>query len=528
MSTTFVTLPNEIVHHIAHLAGNDVQNLRAVNKSINVTVGPIMWETFPIILHLNRENLSLSMTMLEEFSRTSVDKFRRLEIKSLNPSKEHHPPRRGCQRRNGDGTRIAIPPEPEDTEEIIEARRKLSEILPKALAALKGLRSVKWYVARGDPHSAYEPVFESLGHLLDLADVEIVTSIDPSKLPLHQLTNGSLQRLSIKQENGLLSDFRRFISSLATVFVQNPLLIHLELITPHGNKEPFPFQDLFQNTPSNTLRLHSLRLSGWSIQASPQLRPHLQSLNSIELPRSWKSDLDALWKLLNGADPNIQLPLRRVSCGTVSEELLDFLRSPSVGGLETLEFRHAGADTDERSDEFARRFYNDILPRHQNTLRELSLIPTYTGGWTIGSRNLEVFDEFQQLTTLSVGPDPDEIHPGAGENDIVASFIARAMRLPNLSIISLHPVASKSSRFARCGFGRIGAAQHTMKRMQESIEKAAVPRASHLPCNRLRIVLAPRRYQSTTGAGPEVDGEPSTIMRFELVQAPSFNLLDLL
>ncbi|KAL0071737.1 hypothetical protein AAF712_000659 [Marasmius tenuissimus] len=142
MSTTLNTLPNEVVHQIARLVGNDVQNLRAVNKSVNVTVGPIMWETFPIILHLNRENLELSMTMLEEFSRTAVDKFRRLEIKSLDPSKEHHPPRRGW-RRNGDGTRIAIPPEPEDTEEIIEARRKLPEILPKALSALNGLRSVK-------------------------------------------------------------------------------------------------------------------------------------------------------------------------------------------------------------------------------------------------------------------------------------------------------------------------------------------------------------------------------------------------
>jgi len=101
-----------------------------------------MWEMTPIVLHLNRENLGLSMSMLEEFSHAPLEKFRRLEIKSLNPSKEHHPPDR-VWRSNDEGGFVAVPPEPQDTEEILEACTRIPDILPKALSALTGLRSVK-------------------------------------------------------------------------------------------------------------------------------------------------------------------------------------------------------------------------------------------------------------------------------------------------------------------------------------------------------------------------------------------------
>ncbi|KAK1224700.1 hypothetical protein PQX77_012373 [Marasmius sp. AFHP31] len=252
------------------------------------------------------------MAMLEEFGHTPAGKFRGLEIRSLDPSKESHPPDRYL-RPNYEGTTYAWdPPSPADTDEIIEARTRLPEILPKALSALKGLGSVK-------------------------LDIETYTAA------------------------------------------------------------PLPFRDLFQNIPPNTVQLRSLLLVGWAIQVTPQVWPHLRSLRSIELP--WCRSVDpisvdytSLWS-------------------EVSEELLDILELQSLRGLEVLAFEYAGAGTDEASDRLAQRFYNDVLHRHQDTLRELSIVPPFTGDWPNRRHNLDIFDECKHLAKLAVGLDPDDILP---------------------------------------------------------------------------------------------------------------------
>ncbi|KAK1228689.1 hypothetical protein PQX77_008342 [Marasmius sp. AFHP31] len=492
MSTALTSLPNEIIHYIARLTGNDVQNFRAVSKVVEASIAPVMWEMTPVILHLNREHLGLSMSMLEEFSHAPVDKFWRLEIKSLDPSKEHNPPER-VWRSNDEGVLVPVPPEPEDTDDIIAARAKLPKILPKALSALKGLRSVKWSVARKDPDFTPQPVLESLRLLPHLTDVQIITEVDATLLPLHCLTNGSLQSLAIEQKSDPPSDYNKFISSLVIVLTHNPHLAHLKLeMTAYGS-EALPFQDLFQNIPLDTVQLRSLTLCGWSIQVTPKVQSHLQTIQSIELP--WYGDVDTspLWKSL--ADSSFSIPLSRISCNQVSSELLDLLEAQSIQGLKALAFEYAGAETDEESDRLAQRFYNDVLHRHQDSLRELSIIPSFTGDWPVGMHNLDMFNECKHLTKLSVGLDPEQIVPGE-KNDIVASFIARVARLPDLSTIALHPVSSKSHRFARCGTGRFMAKLRILARMQEAIEKTQITMASRLPCHPLRILL--KRYNQTT------------------------------
>ena len=165
MSTTLDSLPNEILRHIARLVrfhvtvnsqngmlisnsqtGNDVRDLRAVNRSVCEAIESLVWEMTPIILNINRDNLGLSMSMLEDFNHGVVEKgkFRRLEIKSLDPSKEAYPPRsRSLVLTDKGDCQVSCPPEPKDTEEIVEARTRIPDILPEALSALTGLRSVK-------------------------------------------------------------------------------------------------------------------------------------------------------------------------------------------------------------------------------------------------------------------------------------------------------------------------------------------------------------------------------------------------
>ncbi|KAL0578507.1 hypothetical protein V5O48_003500 [Marasmius crinis-equi] len=460
------SLPNEILHEIACLTGGDVKFLRLVDKLVNGAVDPVMWDIHPIILDLDRGHLALGMSMLDKLSNSSDEKIRKLEIKSLNPAKErpHHP----------------APDKPDNTEAVAEACRRLPDILPRALSALKGLKSVRWELARKEPEWIHDAVLESLGPLPTLVDFEItiVNHIgggrEPDAVlplqPLQHLRNGSLQRLAIKHKS--IPDLKRFVSSVATVLLHNPHIVHLELdIKPaYGQRwEQLSFQDLVQDLPSNTIRLRSLLLSGWTIQVTPRTWPHLASLHSLELLSS--AEYGALWKSLCSSPPK---SIRHVTAGRVCDELLDFLQS--VSGLEVLELSSAGGDTLAESDRLARRFYQDVFPRHRSTLRKVTISPSYTGMWTIGLHNVDIFDKCRRLTHLTVGLDPDEIRPGENEQDVVASFIARVVHLPELSVLFLPPVAPKEFFGALRGGGtrRFHATKYIIERTQESLQNVVI------------------------------------------------------
>ncbi|KAL0562879.1 hypothetical protein V5O48_019199, partial [Marasmius crinis-equi] len=240
------SLPNEILHEIACLTGSDVKNLRLVNKLVNGAADPVMWDIHPIILDLNWDHVALGMSMLDNLSNSSDEKIRKLVIKSLNPSKD--PPLYDL-----------APNKPDNAEAVAEACRRLPDILPRALSALKGLKSARWELARRESERILDAVLESLGPLPALVDFEI-TIVDDTRgdnapdaaLPLQHLRNGALQRLAIKHDN--IPDLNQFVSSVATVLLHNPRIIHLELdMFAYGwQREQLSFQDLIQDLPSET------------------------------------------------------------------------------------------------------------------------------------------------------------------------------------------------------------------------------------------------------------------------------------
>ncbi|KAK1228691.1 hypothetical protein PQX77_008344 [Marasmius sp. AFHP31] len=320
MPATLTSLPDEVLHHVA---------LLAVNKLVNAAVDRAAWEVLPIILNLNRNNLDCGMTMLEELSHAPasvVERFLVLDIESLDPSKYGG----GIASDPGDsGTRL----EPKDTEEIKEASRKLPEIASKALSALKGLKAVKWFATEKDPEHVHVAVIESLGSLPHLADLHINVETSVNIPPLHYLKNGSLLSLGIRHKSiDKLSEPAQFITS-RHCFVHNPLLRCLELEMAAFQVEPLlPFHDIFRVVPPNTVQLRTLVLRGWSVQAIPHLRPHPQSLCSIDLPRPWvvivgktygSDPCEGLWRALLEAGSDTPVPLRHIRCSQVSEELLD-------------------------------------------------------------------------------------------------------------------------------------------------------------------------------------------------------------
>ncbi|KAL0567674.1 hypothetical protein V5O48_014321 [Marasmius crinis-equi] len=408
------------------------------------------------------------MSMLDNLSNSSDEKIRKLVIKSLNPSKD--PPLYDL-----------APNKPDNTEAVAEACRRLPDILPRALSALKGLKSVRWELARRESERILDAVLESLGPLPALVDFEIIIVDDTrgdnapdAALSLQHLRNGALQRLAIKHDN--IPDLNQFVSSVATVLLHNPRIIHLELdMFAYGwQREQLSFQDLIQDLPSETVQLRSLLLRGWTIQMTPKTRPHLASLHSLQLLWTKYAKYEALWKSLCSSPPQ---SIRHITAGRVCDELLDFLQS--ISGLEVLELSSTLGDTLAESDRFARRFYQDVFPRHRSTLRKVTITPSYTGMWTIGLHSAGTFDKCRRLTHLTVGLDPDEIRPGENEQDVVASFISRVVRLPELSVLVLPPVAPNRFHGLHRGGGtsRIYALDRIMKRTQNSFEKVVIRNA---------------------------------------------------
>ncbi|KAL0578701.1 hypothetical protein V5O48_003321 [Marasmius crinis-equi] len=469
-------LPSEILHEIAHLVGNDVKNLRLVDQFVHGAVDPIMWDVHPIILDLHGEHPALTMSMLDDLShlRTAL-KFRKLEIKSLDP----------WQWRTGEA-----PPDPEYKKEVIEARKRLPEILPRALSALKGLKSVRWELGWRDPEWCHSSVLESLGSLSLLDDFRVTVETN-RPLPFQHLRNGSLQTLVMRIEH-TLADHKQFISALRTVLVYNPHIINLQLHMSQPENEYLSFHNLFQDIPDGAVRLRSLLLSGWTVERTPRVWPRLELLHSLEFPSRWDDTHEALWKSLSSYPPQ---SIRHITSALVCDGLLDFLQS--ISGLEVLELRYAGGNTDAESDRLARRFYQDVFPRHRSTVRKLTILPSFTGMWTIGLQNMEVLDGCQRLTHLTVGLDIAELKPGANERDTVASLIPRVARLPQFSVLALTPVPSKKIRGIEYGARRLLLLQYCQRKVEESVEMAFISGVS-TSRHPLRICI------SKTGAEKEL------------------------
>ncbi|KAL0574299.1 hypothetical protein V5O48_007657 [Marasmius crinis-equi] len=466
-------LPSEILHEIACLTGSDVKNLRLVNKLVNGVVEPVMWDVHPIILDLNREHLAFGMSMLDDLRNLSDEnlKIRKLKIKSLDPAKE----RRQVYYAPG----VQPPPEPDDSEAVAEACSRLPDVLPRALSALKGLKSVRWELREKELEWSYGTVLESLGSLSSLVDFEICPAkgidsdngnVPNAALPLQHLRNGSLQRLAITFYSKPDSD--QLVPSLAMVLIHNPHIIHLELdmLANSRQRKELPFQDLFQDVPGGSVRLRSLLLRGWAIQVTPRVRPHFTALHSLEILAHYAKH-EALWKSLSSSPPR---SISRVSSGRICDEFLDFLES--VSALEELELPYAGGDTLEESDRLARRFYQEVFPRHRSTLRKVNIFPPYTGMWTIGLHNVDTFDKCMRLTDLRAGLDPDEIRPGENEQDVVASFVSRVVHLPELSVLVLPPVAPKKffGKLRGGGTLRALATGKIIKQTQHSLENVVI------------------------------------------------------
>ncbi|ESK89389.1 hypothetical protein Moror_16232 [Moniliophthora roreri MCA 2997] len=405
-------LATELIQEVALQTDDhrDLKSLRLVNRTLNEAVEQVLWNTRPVVVHLNRDILHDVMTMLYDLKDgcPASTTIKQLRIISLSPQKELHPPRRYTT--FADGEWKTVPPEPIDTSEVKEALEHLPEVLAGALCALKGLVSVQWIINEKDQAWTQDVVMESLASLPLLAQFEVdATAINAMPvLSFHKLRQGTLKRFSVRAR--CFSDPQNLESTLSTLFLHNPNLVELKLDKHSSSSD---FRSLIEQVPVNTLRLESLYLRGWNVQSTPKMICHFRSLHTLYLLNNEAESYHDLWKSLQSAG----ISLRRLTVDTTKSDLLAYLESFS--GLEELSIFYPDGEND--SDDLARRFYQDTLPRHSESLRKLEVLPYFEGVWAIGLNDVHVFDCCKKLVSLSVSLKTDDVQPKNWDIDVVVS-----------------------------------------------------------------------------------------------------------
>ncbi|KAG7094480.1 hypothetical protein E1B28_008076 [Marasmius oreades] len=123
------------------------------------------------------------------------------------------------------------------------------------------------------------------------------------------------------------------------------------------------------------------------------------------------------------------------------KSLMDYLNSYS--GIQELRIHRAWASSDTTVDrELAEYFVETVLPRHQQTLRDLTITAAEEGPWAAARWNSERYEVGEELRSVEVSVNSEEVYPGVDE-DAVTSMLSVAHRLRNLRCVSFCTAESK-------------------------------------------------------------------------------------
>ncbi|EEB99407.1 hypothetical protein MPER_00923, partial [Moniliophthora perniciosa FA553] len=127
----------------------------------------------------------------------------------------------------------------------------------------------------------------------------------------------------------------------------------------------------------------------------------LKSLSCLEYGEAyppWNATPSApLWIALRTQQIHLrQLMVDKWPC----QELVDYLESFS--GLETLSVSTCSGPSTDYSDSLARRFWENVIPMHKDTLKYLTVRSEYTGSWGIGEEHFQTLRSCKSLVSLTV------------------------------------------------------------------------------------------------------------------------------
>jgi hypothetical protein len=185
--------------------------------------------------------------------------------------------------------------------------------------------------------------------------------------------------------------------SLANLSIRNTLVSKYR----HPMKKCTSLQHFLQTSRLELvqLELEHVPLPGTGIREI--LSHKLQQLSVSTIPGARRIDFDwrRLWSALQ--ETRIGLLILKVS-GTENAMDQMFTYLLSYTGLRRLEIPDVQMDTQEIEDRAARRFWNEIIPHHRNSLTELFIASAFESEWCYGPHASAALELCLSLQDLSI------------------------------------------------------------------------------------------------------------------------------
>ncbi|KAF7351544.1 hypothetical protein MSAN_01586800 [Mycena sanguinolenta] len=268
-----------------------------------------------------------------------------------------------------------------------------------------------------------------------------------------------------------------------------------------------------------SLQSLTLRIPGWSptrleFEDLCDLIYSGDDLDSSHLEATTKF---GVWcTLLSRAD---HTRFSEITTNVVTEELFDCLSSYS--GLEKLKLEFPDGGSEDESNRLADIFFNTVLPRHAESLLELSCPAAYESRFSFGTHNVNVVSLLHKLTKLemsinagavrTVDPPKSFIDADGKEypvisigipveaeqadiDPVVTLLLETAAMFPTLHSLTILSAETERNRGAWCGNGRI----HHTGAVDAAIGNAVKAFRTDVPCS--TIVHAGVPYPRTAAA----------------------------
>ncbi|ESK84097.1 hypothetical protein Moror_11439 [Moniliophthora roreri MCA 2997] len=422
-----LTLPPELLNAIVdELSARDKKNLRSTNKLFDLVVGPSLFST--LVVDVKERGLFASVSCLKVFSEEGCEVtsyVKNLVIRSLGPTFDF-PFVRGA-----DGITWITTPSSKEVDEKALAFDNMKELLPRVLSSFVNLASVEWTIPHYDPEWAHALVINTIATLplLSNLSLEFVWNYhkphaSPLNLsPFHNLKSFSLKGSFRDLEENVLRPIRGLLKNNADLST-----LSLDFTKSSSSTEADLDQFITSWSPKVLAKanLKHLRLGLFQGTLTPSSLSHLRSLSSLELLDARMVVSANIWDALHQE----KIHLREIVVPAVNDSFLRYIGSYS--GIRKLHYHSVGAPIERADSTLADMFYEQVLPRHTDTLEDLAIHPRFEGRWSFGERNAKVL---RQCTVLmSLGVSLDRVHGGSLN---VASALNCALSHPHLQQLYL-------------------------------------------------------------------------------------------
>jgi hypothetical protein len=263
----------------------------------------------------------------------------------------------------------------------------------------------RWKYDSSASYSLFE-ITSSLANLPNLENVNIEASTKSEKPMINVSAFSNLRSFSFTWSRS--DDFTEYISrEIVPVILSSPHLESLDIAyDSYRDTENTSVDDIFEPWvnahPGEKMRLKHLGLKGirFNKKVDPRFNELIESvfsgLDSLTISKdkcSTCSEDQQLWKALKKTGLKLHALETDV---TDLESFLEYISS--FEGLEKLVI----LGIDGKESEAAERFWKEVLPKHIETLRELTVHPHYEGDWCYGRLASEVISKGKKLEKLGL------------------------------------------------------------------------------------------------------------------------------